>query len=68
VIISLVQIFIGRGHRIIDMKMMRCSICGHVYNPDTGDADVEPGVDFSDLPDTWTCPICMAAKSMFITV
>ncbi|MFH0966103.1 MAG: rubredoxin [Methanobacteriota archaeon] len=50
------------------MKMMRCTICGHIYNPDTGDADIKPGTDFSDLPEDWVCPICMAEKSMFITV
>jgi rubredoxin len=50
------------------MKMMRCTICGHIYNPDTGDGDIQPGVDFADLPAEWTCPICMAEKGMFITV
>jgi len=50
------------------MKMMRCSICGHVYNPDAGEGDVPAGTDFASLPETWTCPICMAAKDMFITV
>lgn len=36
-----------------------CSICGYVY-----DEEVE-GVKFSDLPDTWTCPICGAPKDAF---
>jgi len=48
--------------------MMRCTICGHMYNPDVGDEGVQPGVDFKDLPEDWVCPICMAAKEMFITV
>ncbi|PKL60900.1 MAG: rubredoxin [Methanomicrobiales archaeon HGW-Methanomicrobiales-4] len=50
------------------MKMMRCTICGHTYNPDTGDVGIEAGTDFSDLPEDWVCPICMAEKSMFISV
>ena len=36
-----------------------CSICGYVY-----DEEVE-GTPFDDLPDTWTCPLCGAAKSTF---
>lgn len=47
---------------------MRCTICGHIYNPDNGDGEIQAGVDFADVPDTWKCPICMADKSMFITV
>ena len=42
-----------------DMKYV-CSICGYVY-----DEEVE-GVKFSDLPESWTCPICGAAKSAFV--
>ena len=29
-----------------------CSICGYVF-----DEEVE-GTPFSELPDTWTCPLC----------
>lgn len=36
-----------------------CSICGYIY-----DEEVE-GTPFSELPDTWTCPLCGAAKSAF---
>ena len=36
-----------------------CSICGYVF-----DEEVE-GTPFSELPDTWTCPLCGAAKSAF---
>jgi flavin reductase (DIM6/NTAB) family NADH-FMN oxidoreductase RutF len=44
-----------------------CSVCGYVYDPDTGDADsgMKPGVDFRDLPEDWTCPVCGADKSQF---
>lgn len=40
---------------------MECDVCGHVYDPvkDGG------GKAFKDLPDTWTCPVCGAAKSSY---
>ena len=37
-----------------------CTICGYVY-----DEEAE-GVKFSDLPDSWTCPLCGAEKSEFV--
>lgn len=36
-----------------------CSICGYVY-----DEEIE-GTPFADLPESWTCPLCGAAKSAF---
>ena len=36
-----------------------CSICGYVY-----DEEVEE-TPFAELPETWTCPLCGAAKSAF---
>ena len=36
-----------------------CSICGYVYD------DAEQKVPFAELPDTWKCPLCGAAKSDF---
>lgn len=36
-----------------------CRICGYVYDEDT------QAVPFADLPDTWVCPLCGAAKSDF---
>ena len=49
------------------MDTYKCSICGYVYNPDLGDPDrgVQPGTGFEDLPDKWTCPICLASRAMF---
>jgi rubredoxin len=44
---------------------MKCSICGHIYNPETGDKDTPAGTDFSKLPESWVCPICLASKKMF---
>ena len=36
-----------------------CTICGYVYD------DEKEKVPFSELPDTWVCPICKAGKSAF---
>ncbi|HQD26523.1 MULTISPECIES: rubredoxin [Methanoculleus] len=47
------------------MKTYRCSICGHIYNPSTGDADIPPGTAFENLSDDWRCPVCLAEKSKF---
>lgn len=44
-----------------------CLRCGWVYDPAEGDPDngIEPGTPFKDLPSSWKCPICGAAKSDF---
>ncbi len=44
-----------------------CSVCGYVYDPVKGDPDsgIAPGTKFEDLPDSWVCPVCGAAKSQF---
>jgi len=47
------------------MKKMKCSICGHVYDPELGDKDAPSGTDFQNLPETWICPVCLAKKSLF---
>lgn len=36
-----------------------CTICGYIYD------DEKEKVKFEDLPDTWVCPLCGAAKSDF---
>ena len=36
-----------------------CQICGYVYD------EAEQKTPFADLPDSWTCPLCGAAKSDF---
>jgi len=51
-----------------EMKKYRCTICGHIYDPDEGDppAGIAPGTAFEDIPDDWTCPICGVSKDDFI--
>ena len=36
-----------------------CSICGYVYD------EASEGTAFADLPDSWVCPLCRAAKDLF---
>ena len=36
-----------------------CSSCGYVYD------EAKQGKPFAALPETWTCPLCGAAKSAF---
>jgi rubredoxin len=48
------------------MQKMMCTICGHIYDPETGDAGVQPGMSFETVPADWHCPVCGAEKSRFI--
>lgn len=49
------------------MEKYVCGICGYTYDPANGDPDngVAAGTAFADVPDSWTCPLCGAAKSDF---
>jgi flavin reductase (DIM6/NTAB) family NADH-FMN oxidoreductase RutF/rubredoxin len=43
-------------------KIYKCSACGHIYD------EKKEGVKFSELPDSWVCPVCGSGKSDFIEV
>ena len=47
--------------------MYECSICGYVYDPAKGDPEnnIAQGTSFEQLPESWVCPVCGAAKDMF---
>jgi rubredoxin len=49
------------------MDKYKCSICGHVYDPDKGEPGygTAAGIGFEKLPASWTCPICGAEKTLF---
>jgi len=49
------------------MNMYKCTVCGYVYDPNSGDPEngIEPGTSFEDLPDDWVCPVCGADKDSF---
>ncbi|MDA3856064.1 MAG: rubredoxin [Candidatus Woesearchaeota archaeon] len=42
-----------------------CIPCGYVYDENIGDIDsgIEAGTKWSDIPDSWVCPICGVSKS-----
>lgn len=48
-------------------RSMICRICGYIYKPEVGDPEenIPPGTPFKELPDSWVCPICGAAKEFF---
>ncbi|MHA1472120.1 MAG: thiamine pyrophosphate-binding protein, partial [Promethearchaeota archaeon] len=43
------------------MAKYRCSVCNYIYD------EKNEGKDFSDLLDSWNCPVCGAPKSAFVT-
>ncbi|MBW4542612.1 MAG: rubredoxin [Myxacorys chilensis ATA2-1-KO14] len=49
------------------MSKYLCTVCGYTYDPEVGDPDsgIEPGTDFSAIPDDWVCPTCGATKDDF---
>jgi len=49
------------------MASYKCTVCGWIYDPKTGDPDggIKPGTPFESIPDNWVCPVCGADKSMF---
>jgi rubredoxin len=49
------------------MNKYRCTSCGWIYDPATGDSDggIQPGTAFESLPDSWVCPVCGADKTQF---
>ena len=51
----------------IDEGKFECQACGYVYEPEKGDkfAGIEPGTEFSNLPETFSCPACRSPKSQF---
>jgi rubredoxin/flavin reductase (DIM6/NTAB) family NADH-FMN oxidoreductase RutF len=50
------------------MQKYKCTVCGYIYDPAIGDPDggIKPGTAFEDIPDSWVCPVCGAAKSAFV--
>jgi rubredoxin len=48
-------------------RKWQCFFCGYIYDESAGDPDegIAPGTRWEDIPDTWCCPGCGAAKSDF---
>jgi rubredoxin len=49
------------------MKTYVCIVCGFIYDESLGrpDEGIAPGTRWADVPDSWSCPECGAAKSDF---
>jgi rubredoxin len=49
------------------MRQWMCLNCGWTYDQAVGDpaGGIAPGTAWDDIPDTWRCPDCGAAKSEF---
>ena len=49
------------------MRTYMCVICGFIYEEEKGlpEQGLALGTRWGDIPDTWKCPDCGAAKSDF---
>lgn len=49
------------------MKRFVCTVCGYVYEVESGDPDngVAPGTQWDDVPEEWVCPLCGVGKDLF---
>ena len=47
-----------------------CLACGYVYDPAKGDnqSKIPTGTLFTDLPDSWRCPVCGVRKNQFTNI
>ncbi len=48
----------------------RCTVCNYRYNEDTGEpaTNTPPDTRFAALPEDWRCPVCGAARAVFVMV
>ncbi len=44
-----------------------CNVCGYVYDEEVGDPanGIAAGTKWSDVPETWVCPVCGVGKDQF---
>lgn len=44
-----------------------CNVCGYVYDEEIGDPanGIAAGTKWSDVPETWVCPVCGVGKDQF---
>ncbi len=52
------------------MAKYKCTICDYIYDEEKGDPEhgIEAGTKFTDIPDTWVCPICGVSKDKFVKI
>ena len=46
------------------MKKYICTVCEDSYDTELGDTEngSEPGTSFEDLPEDWSCTLCVVGK------
>lgn len=54
----------------INEGKFECQACGYLYEPEKGDkfAGIQPGTEFSSLPENFSCPACRSPKSQFKSI
>ncbi|MCI8611579.1 MAG: rubredoxin [Clostridiales bacterium] len=47
-----------------------CTVCGYVYDEETGapDMGIGPGTKWKDVPEDFACPLCAVGKEQFEAV
>ena len=60
----------GNTKKSVLTTVHQCQSCLTMYDERYGDTvnEIAAGVPFSDLPESYTCPVCEAAKSNFIAI
>lgn len=60
--------YISPGDILSIMETYRCTKCGYVYAPISGDytQKIPPNTPFEALPKTWVCPRCGAEQKAFV--
>lgn len=50
------------------MLKFTCTGCRYIYNPYIWDMEqeIEPGTDFFEIREDWTCPVCGESKDSFV--
>ena len=53
-----------------ERDLYQCKLCGTVYDEETGEPEshIQPGTPFSDLSESYVCPLCESGKTAFISV
>ncbi len=57
-------------HTASALKRWQCALCAFVYDEAAGlpEEGIARGTRWQDVPDTWSCPDCSAAKTDFLMV
>jgi rubredoxin len=54
----------------MEMKKWQCFFCGFTYDENLGlpEEGILPGTLWDEIPETWICPECGAAKQDFAMI